>query len=253
VWGVVVLGIVQGVAEFLPVSSSGHLLLLGHWLGVRQTGASLEVLLHVGTLAAVATGLREELATLWSGLRRGDANSWRLVGQIAVASLPAAVAGGVGGAALAQWLFRPAVAGVGFLVTSALLWSAPAPRQGGRHLEELTWADALVVGIAQAFALTPGLSRSGATMAAARHRGLAPEAAARFSFLLLVPVTVGAAALNAEAWAGFGVPALAAAALAAVVGLFALQWAIKAVQSRTAWRAFAAYTAGLAVLAWIRG
>lgn len=250
-WGTALgLGVVQGVAEFLPVSSSGHLLLLRALLGVSSPGASLEVILHLGTLVAVVIRLRERVVELLRGLVRRTPQARHLLVMLVLGSLPAAVVGVLGGAPLEHWLFRPAVVPVGFLLTSAALWSTPPPSRGRRPLGQLSPVAALGIGAAQALALIPGLSRSGATIAASRWVGLEPSAAAEFSFLLLIPVTLGAVVVDHAAITGLGWPALFGALTAAVTGLFALQWAMTAVRSRVAWRGFGLYTLAMALLAW---
>jgi undecaprenyl-diphosphatase len=243
------LGLLQGLAEFLPVSSSGHLVLLGTWLEVAHRGASLEVLLHLGTLAAVVAFLAPDLLRLGQGLAARDRDAWRLLLHLALASLPAALAGLIGGMALQVVLFRPGVTAFGFAATSLVLFTTPAPDRGHRSLAGMTPGDALLIGLAEALALVPGLSRSGITMAAARHLGFRPDEAARFSFLLAIPVILGASLLNLGELGRFSTGGIGALIMAAVAGLFGLQWAGKALRSRRAWRAFGWYTAAVALLA----
>ncbi len=240
------LGIVQGVTEFLPISSSGHLVLARGWLGVLAPGAALEVALHLGTLVAIGVMLRGDVAALAGGMARGDPAARRLAGLLAVGTLPAAAAGAVLAGAWAGGLFQSGVVGAGFLATTLLLATTPPVQAGVRGWEHLGLADVIVVGLAQAAALVPGLSRSGSTMVAARWRGLAPEAASRLSFLLAIPVTAGAAMLELPhagplPWAGM------AAALA--TGLVALPLARAALASLHHWRVFSVYTGLMAVLA----
>ena len=239
------LGILQGATEFLPVSSSGHLVLAQAWLRMAAPGAALDVALHVGTLAAIVVMLRADLAQLVRGVAGRDPLARRLLGLLAVGSLPAALLGGIVGTALAAWLFRPALAAVGFLATTVLLASTPSPGPGMRGLERVALADVVVVGMAQAAALLPGLSRSGSTMVAARWCGLSPDAASRLSFLMALPVTAGAAVLelpqlHAVPWAGM------AAALG--TGMVALPLARAALASIHHWRALSVYTSLMAVL-----
>ena len=245
----VVLGLIQGLAEFLPVSSSGHLLLvrqLWHW---GPEGPSLEVLLHGATLISVLVAMRRRVMSLGRRWWAGEPLARRLVWAVVVATVPAAVVGAAGGHALAAWLFRPPVAAAGFLGTTALLATAPAPKRGRRALDDVRLADALLVGLAQAAALCPGLSRSGATMAAARWCGLLPEAAAELSFLMAIPITAGVVAVSLPAVTAFG-PGLALAAIAAsTAGVMAVQWALRGIRTQRWWRGFAGYTLLMAVLA----
>jgi undecaprenyl-diphosphatase len=244
------LGIVQGLTEFLPVSSSGHLVALRHLLGITGAGAAWEVALHLGTLGALLLGLRRQLKTWGRRLVCRDPRARRLVALLALGTLPAAVVGGIGGDVLAHWLFRPSVAAFGFAATAVALWTTPAPGRGRRTLEDLAPRDALAVGAAQALALVPGFSRSGATMAAARWCGLAPDAAAELSFLLAIPVTAGAVLLEAPAIVTLGPPAFIGAVAALGAGLLALGAAFRALAAPRWWRPLGLYTMMMAVWTW---
>jgi undecaprenyl-diphosphatase len=246
------LGLVQGLAEFLPVSSSGHLLLLRTLWGQGSAGPTVEVLLHGATLVSVLVALWPTLAAGSRALRRGDPAARRLLAALAVGTVPAGVLGALGGEALGLWLFRPEVAAVGFLATAGLLATAPDPTAGGRSLAEVGWGDALLIGAMQALALCPGLSRSAATMTAGRWCGLEAAAAAEFSFLLALPVTAGAVAVSLPEVGRFGAGLALAAVVASTAGILAVKWALRGIQTRRWWKGFAAYTLGLALVAgWV--
>jgi undecaprenyl-diphosphatase len=212
-----VLGLVQGLSEFLPISSSGHLILT-RWLfgwdppGDAGVEKAFDVALHIGTLGAVLAYFR---ADLWRYISRGVALLWRRErpvdsdGRIAwllvVATIPAALVGALFEDWIDEQLGTPAIIAVSLIVFGLLLWWAD--RQAGRRpVEEFRLADALTVGAAQALALNPGTSRSGITMTAARQRGFSRDAAARLSFLLSFPVTLGAVVVKVGGLVADGVP-----------------------------------------------
>ncbi len=203
----IILGIVQGATEFIPVSSSAHLVLVPWALGWQNPGLLFDTLLHWGTLAAVVTYFwREWLAVIraffrslfghgpWSaasGGRLADPDS-RLAWGLILGTLPAVVLGFLFKDFIEELFAAPVAVGFFLLVTAGLL--ALAERIGRREkpLANLNLPDSLTVGIAQAIAMAPGISRSGATMAAGMGRGLTREAAARFSFMLATPAILGA-------------------------------------------------------------
>ncbi|MCU0618400.1 MAG: undecaprenyl-diphosphatase UppP [Gemmatimonadaceae bacterium] len=198
----IVLGIVQGLAEFLPISSSAHLSLVPWLFGWQDPGLSFDVALHVGTLVAVLWYFRAE----WVRLVRGalsivrqravrTEDEWRVV-YIAVATVPGAVAGLLL-QDLAETVFRaPVITGIMLIVMGTLLWAADRWAAQTRTLPRMRWVDALLIGIAQACALVPGVSRSGATMTAGRALGFDRTSAAVFSFLMSMPITAAAAVLK---------------------------------------------------------
>ena len=253
-WSVLGLGALQGLTEFLPISSSGHLIVLKTMLGVASPGAALEVALHLGTLAAVLWAYRRWIKRWLKELAGGARSAWRLLGLLAAASVPAAIAGVLLGRVVEQYFTVGAVA-VGWLCTSALLWTTPIGTNG-RPLEQIRWWQAAAIGCAQALALWPGLSRSGTTIAMARAVGVQGEDAAQFSFLMAIPAVVGASLFEFGAMRHPGVSwplLILAASLAAVTGAVAIQWVKGFVQRSRAWRAMGIYTAAAAVAVWIIG
>lgn len=199
---VIILAIVQGLTEFLPVSSSAHLVLIPKLFGWEDQGLAFDVALHVGTLIAVLLYFRQELKSLlhqWatSCVTRQLTPESRLVWGIGIATLPAAIVGLL----VSDWflnlteqLRNPAIIATTTILFGLLLWWADAV--GRRHRDEysLTVAEIFIIGLAQAIAILPGTSRSGITMTTGLFLGLDRKAAARFSFLLSIPAILLAAA-----------------------------------------------------------
>jgi undecaprenyl-diphosphatase len=196
------LGILQGATEFLPVSSSGHLVLVPWFLGWPSPGLPFDTLVHWGTAFAVVGYFWRDWVglgrALWTALRTRclAAPQARLALLILLGTVPAAVLGFLLESFFEGIFGHPAMAALLLLVTSAMLALSERLSRRHRQLASLTWADALVVGAAQALAIFPGISRSGATISAGILGGLQRQAAARFSFLLATPVILGAGALQ---------------------------------------------------------
>lgn len=193
-WQAIVLGVVQGLTEFLPVSSSAHLALAPWLLGWDDPGLAFDVALHLGTLVALVWYFRHDWLQLMRGAvqiarqRAARTDAERRVVLLVVASIPAGV-GGVLLADLAETTFRhPAVMATTLIGLGVLLWLADRLAAQTRHLNEMTVRDAWIIGVAQLCALVPGVSRSGSTMTAGRALGLERGAAARFSFLMSLPI-----------------------------------------------------------------
>lgn len=191
-WHAVVLAIIQGLAEFLPVSSSGHLVLVPRLLGWSDQGLAFDVAVHVGTLLAVVTYFRKDLLPLLTGLiafLRGDRqNTWgRLAFNLLAGTIPVGLVDLLAHDFIESQLRSPFVVAFQLAVFGIVLYVVD--RSGRRNRDEttLTLGQALLIGCAQALALVPGTSRSGITMTAGLMLGLTREAAARFAFLLSVP------------------------------------------------------------------
>jgi len=202
VFQAVILGLVQGLAEFLPISSSAHLVLTPWVFGWSDPGLSFDVALHVGTLVAVLWYFRAEWVKLTQSAiailrtRRADTEEKRRLLYLFVATIPAAV-GGVLLEEYAETTFRsPALMAVTLMVMGVLLWAVDRYAARDRPLSSLTLRDAVVIGLAQVLALVPGVSRSGSTMTAGRALRLDRQSAAVFSFLMSMPVTAAAALLK---------------------------------------------------------
>jgi undecaprenyl-diphosphatase len=196
----VVLGILQGLTEFLPVSSSAHLILARAFFGwdvPADFGLAFDVALHIGTLAAILTFFRREFASmvaaLPSVLSPGADPSARLAQRIAVGTVPVVMVGLLFNDFIEQTLRTPRVAAWALALGAVVMFAAE--RLGTRHRteESLTWFEAALIGCAQASALVPGVSRSGATISLGMFMGFRRDAAARFTFLLAIPATIAAA------------------------------------------------------------
>lgn len=219
------LGLLQGATEFLPISSSGHLVLVPWLLNWRASSLAFDTLVHWGTaLAVLGYFWRDWLALLRGAWRAVCTRSLadpqaRLLLLLVLGTVPAALAGFLLEDFFESMFARPVAAAGFLLVTAAILTLAEGGSRRARGLETLSWLDALLVGAAQAAAILPGVSRSGATIAAGMGRGLTREAAARFSFLLSTPVILGAGVLQLADLAQAG--DLAAQAPALLVGFLA--------------------------------
>jgi undecaprenyl-diphosphatase len=194
------LGVVQGLTEFLPVSSTGHLILFEEWLGVDEDryGLTFDVALHAGTLAALLWFFWR----VWLGIAAGALRSFRtraaggpetrLFWLLVIGTVPAAVAGFALEDTIERWLRSPLLVASTLIAFSAVFFAAEALGARVRQVAGLRWPDAVVVGLAQALALVPGVSRSGATISAGLFLGMERSAAATFGFLLSAPVIAGA-------------------------------------------------------------
>ncbi len=189
----ILLALLQGLTEFLPVSSSAHLILLPRLLGWEDQGLAFDVAVHVGTLSAVVLYFRRELVPMaqdWfqSLITRKQTVNSRLAWAVLWGTIPVGLAGLLFKGFIEINLRSEMVIAAATIVFGLLLWWADIKGRGERSEYSLRWKDVLIVGIAQALALIPGTSRSGATMTAGLMLGLTREAAARFSFLLSIPV-----------------------------------------------------------------
>ena len=194
------LAVVQGLTEFLPISSSAHLILMPHLFGWRDQGLYFDVATNTGTLIAVLVYLRKEVWRLllaWLGSLGGGGltRDARLAWAVIWGTVPVGAAGLVA-AHYSDALRTPLIIAVASIGFGLLLWWADRRRHSSRDEHDVNWRDVLVIGVAQALALIPGTSRSGITMTAGVFRGLSRKAAARFSFLLAIPVSVLAGGLD---------------------------------------------------------
>ncbi|RDV84222.1 undecaprenyl-diphosphatase UppP [Ammonifex thiophilus] len=193
----IVLGVVQGLGEFLPISSSAHLVLVPWLFSWPDPGLTFDVALHLGTLiAVVAYFWRDWLELIQKGFRQASSREGRLFWYLVLATIP----GGLAGLALehqAETVFRtPWLVGLMLILMGLLLYLADHKGRKQINLWGIRWQEALLIGLAQAFAIIPGVSRSGVTIAAARALGINREAATRFSFLLSTPIILGAGVLK---------------------------------------------------------
>jgi undecaprenyl-diphosphatase len=270
-WPTLVLGLIQGLTEFLPVSSSGHLVVGSHLLPLNPS-MLLDVILHVGTLLPVLWLYRAALLEILVALGRvfGKAKLaelWqtdrglRLAVCVVIGTLPTALMGGLLNDLFERLFSSPAVVGVTFLITGGILMSTLIRRGAGSAEEPadshlgLTPLRALVIGVAQGCAITPGISRSGTTITAALLLGVDRTMAARFSFLLSIPAIAGAVGLHLRKATLSGNSELvvyaAGAAAAAVSGYLALRLLVGLVRrGGMHWFALYLWPLGIAVLVW---
>ena len=248
------LGLIQGLTEFLPVSSSGHLVMAQSLLGLDESGVVFEVAVHVATLVSVLVFYRRRVAELIVDTLRRRPEALEYVGKLFVATLPAVALVLVAGDFLEALFDRPPVVGVALLTTGAILWSTRSTLPDA-HGETPSWSNAFWIGCAQAFAIVPGISRSGSTVATALALGVAPAAAAEFSFLMSVPVILGAAVLKFGELASVASDAMAPLAIgtaaAGISGVVAI-WLFVRLLRTQGFHQFAYYVwaAGAAFLAW---
>lgn len=258
-----ILGVVQGLTEFLPISSDGHLALAENLLGLRASGALsgifLDVAVHVATLAAIVIAFREPIIRLAAGALRGERRALADVGLYAVASVPAAVVGLLARHEIENLYRSLMFVGVAFIVMGFILWSARGRMDGTRERPNV-W-EAFAIGVGQAAAIAPAISRSGCTITTALWRGIDPVRAAEFSFVLGVPAIAGAALLEVKdlprGLAEIGAAPLAIAFTSAFVsGLFAISLLRRLLRAR-AFHRFAPYLWALGatalVIAAVRG
>lgn len=196
------LALVQGITEFLPISSQAHLVLAGQWLSEVYQGLDFDVILHAGSLVAVIFYFRREIFTMtrdWMGSVSGGEKTKdsKLAWWVIIGTIPAGVLGLIFKDAAEILLRSEVIMGVALIVFGLLLGLADWKGRGERDEYSLTLKDVLIIGFAQAIALIPGTSRSGITMTAALFLGMSREAAARFSFLLSIPIIAAASLLSA--------------------------------------------------------
>jgi len=254
-----ILGIVQGLTEFIPISSSGHLVLVPWLFGWSEPGIAFSAIIHWGTILAVLLFFWKDLYQITlSGLRalftwslpdpESKAALWIVIGTIPTAIL------GLAFHDFFERLFNAPLAAAGFLLATSLILSIGEwLGKQRREADEMKALDALTIGLAQAIAMVPGISRSGITISTGLLRGIRRAAAARFSFLLMVPATLGAGLLSIldllrEGMLWSELPALACGFIAAAIsGFFAIRWLLAYLSRRPLW-VFSIYCAVFGLL-----
>lgn len=236
---VMVLAVLQGIAEFLPVSSSGHLVIVQNLLKINTAGMRLEVVLHLGTMVSIMVYYRSVLLSLARGVVRGDRASWATVGHVVLSAVPAVFFYLLCHDKVDAFYEAPRAVG-GFLIFTGVVLCALRWMRCGEG--PVTAPRAFLTGLAQALAVLPGISRSGMTISAARMAGIAPDKAAEFSFLMCLPLLAGAALLDllgltaqpgASALPGWLL--LAGAAVSSVVGFASLALLVRTLRGGRFW------------------
>lgn len=262
IWEAIVVGIVQGLAEFLPISSSGHIVLTQYLLGIREAGAehsnySFEIILHLGTLVSVLIFFRASVWRLVQSLFNSEmVEERKTILWLFIATLPAVIAALLFGDFFDAAPGKPVLVS-GLLIVTGLVLFIPRLVKGGA--EKVGMKSSIVMGIGQAMAILPGISRSGSTIAAGLVSGVKAERAAEFSFLMSIPAILGGFVLTlkksmddkgsfSEAWTSCFNPAyLAGAAAAAVVGLLAIYLVMGAVKrGKLEYFSYYCFAAGIA-------
>jgi undecaprenyl-diphosphatase len=253
-WQAIILAVVQGLTEFLPVSSSAHLILLP-WLShghIPDPGLAFDVALHLGTLIAVVLYfLREWVQLILCGLgfhypQRAPEHqviqNRRLFWYLVAGTIPGALVGFLFEHRIEEYLRDPVPIAIAMIVIALLMWYAEYVGRKDRHIEQTSLGDSLLIGTGQALALFPGVSRSGITISAGLFRGMTREAAARFSFLLATPLIAGAAAvevpklIKAHRAGALDLPMSTLAisiAVSAIVGYIVIAFFLQYLQTRT--------------------
>ena len=257
----ILLGLVQGLAEFLPISSSGHLALLQYFFGIEGENVLIfAVMLHVGTLFSVFAVYWKEIKDLFLELMmlfrdiftgkglRINANETRKLGFLIIAAtIPTAVIGFAFRDIFASMYLSLAAIGTGLLITGTLLWTAERINKGQKQLGEMKFIHAALIGVFQAIAITPGISRSGSTLVGGLFSGLEKNFAVKFAFLISIPSIIGSVVLELPdaLQNGFDsaliLPVLIGIVVSAVSGFVAIKTMIRVVSGKRLF-IFSAYT-----------
>lgn len=249
IWQAVMMGIIQGLGEFLPISSSGHLILAPWLFDWEVPGLTFDIALHVGTLLAVLLYFWKDWVNLIkAALIGGDNENRRVFWFLVLASIPAAVVGTLFDDIIENALRSPLIVGIMLILFGVFLYYADKNRQI-RKLDSMTLRDALLIGVAQAIALIPGVSRSGVTITTARLFSYTREEAARFSFLLSTPVIFGAAILKmAQLNPGeINLPFIIGVLVSGIVGLLCISLLLKFLK-KCSFKIFVGYRIMLGIL-----
>lgn len=260
----IILGIIQGLTEFLPISSSGHLLIvpwLFNWhflLDNPDLNKTFDVALHLGTFFSLVVYFWRDIITLlraWArslARRRVDSTEAKVAWLIIVSTIPAAIVGVAFEDIITRALGKPWMIAVLMIVFGLVMWAADRYARHDREMEALTWGDAAIIGCAQALALSPGVSRSGVTMVTGLFLRLTRESAARYSFLMSIPVVGGAALYKGLEVAKDGLPAgttapFVAGIVSAAISGFAAIWLLLAYLRRHDFTVFVVYRLAIGV------
>lgn len=199
----VMLGLLQGLTEFLPVSSSGHLVIAQHFLGIKQPGVTFEVMVHFGTLLSIIWVFRKDLLSLVRGFR-SKMEERKLLTLLIMGIIPTGLMGIILKSFFVELYDKPFVVGLMLLVTGFIVLAISKVSIKYKDITKMSYGDALIIGFFQGIAIIPGISRSGSTIFGALLRGLNRETAVRYSFLLALPAIAGATVLELKELFEFG-------------------------------------------------
>lgn len=260
----VFLGLLQGFTEPIPVSSSGHLVIAEHLMGLRIEGLSFEVLVNFASLLAILLIYRQDITQLiqngWKFVSTKDPESksdFKFIMYLIMGTIPAGVIGFLFNDLIADALKGTAVIGMALLVTGVFLWLI-RNLKGRKSDKDLSWKDAILVGLAQAIALIPGISRSGATIVASMGLGMRQATALKFSFLLYIPVSVGGMILEGSnllhdpELSTLAIPYILAFICSFIASYISLRWFMGIMErGNLKWFAYYCFVAGVAVLVFL--
>jgi len=238
----ILLGLIQGLTEFFPVSSSGHLVIAKYFLNINLPGAAFEAFLHFGTILAVIVLFRKDIKELvisffdsiyrlFHGenilkIFKNDLSS-KLAWFLVISTIPAAIIGYIFSSYFEMLFSKPIIASFMLTITGALLWFGNRKFVGGdKNISETTYKDAIFIGLAQAVAIFPGISRSGLTVIAGMSRNLDREFAAKYSFILSVPIILGASMFQMKELFSLNID-LSILVLSGLVAAISSYWAMK--------------------------
>lgn len=265
----IIVGIVQGLTEFIPISSSAHIILAQDLLGVKQPGITFEIVVHLGTLISVFWVFYDDIIRLikaflsipkallnkdsFESLQTKDERNF--IYMLIIATIPTAVIGFLFKDFFSSVYAYTKVIGFTLLITGGILWLSQRMASGYKREGNITLLDSVIIGLFQGLAIFPGISRSGSTIAGALFRNLDRETAVRFSFLLSVPAILGATVLEiSEAVAvGFdtslAIPYLAGLVFSAIAGIIAIKWLVALLKSgKLHYFSYYCWTVGILVI-----
>ena len=235
-----ILGIVQGLTEFLPVSSSGHLVVFEHFFPIEGDSITFDLILHLGTLIPVVWIYREDIKSILVDLSSSSSQiPWferegcRLASFVVLGSIPTGILGILCKDFFESIFHDPQIVSIPFAITGCILFALRYVKSGDLNISNMQWWQAVLIGLIQGIAITPGISRSGSTIAIALLLGINRTLAAKFSFLLSIPAIVGACILQVkDAQMDFDISMIVIGFLSATIsGYLALQWLLKLVNT----------------------